>query len=810
MTESWTWGRPEFWPLAALVLAAGAWLTLRRGLRGGGWRLRAAACCKLALWALLALLVCDPRRVRETPRQGANEVTLAVPASLRWTRPSNADGATLADAVRKALQPGTSWRAQVEEVFQTRLIEAGGRLRAVKGPDDLVFDSVSGDVVKTVRSLRAGGVNSRLAAVVLFTDGHASDAALADEVARETGAAVFPVLVEPETALPELAITSVGLAQTPFEDAPVTLTVQVRALGWEERPWTLAAVDGDGRVLARERRAPRLADETAAVRLQLGITRPGLSFVRLRLAAGEPGDEELAAPWGEGLPGDAWALNNERLIGVDRGSGPYRVLYVAGRPNWEYKFLRRALAADTEVQMPALVRIAKREPKFEWRGRAGETGNPLFRGFGNQAEEQVLRYDQPVLVRLETSDAAELRDGFPKTAEELMARYRAIIIDDLEAEFFNQEQMRLIERFVSQRGGSLLLLGGQECFREGGYEHTPVGRMCPVQLDGSSPVVAAGGVRLDLSREGWLEPALRLRTARDEEERRLQLMPAFHTVNPAGSVKPGAFVLATVSAEADEPARPALVTQRYGAGRVTALLVADLWRWGMLDEEHRGDMEKFWRQLLRWSLVDVPDQVELAVEPASAGGDSRARRVSVRVRDRAFRPADDATVRIHVTGPDGAETLLYGEPSLSEAGLFEAEHVSALSGAYRVRVEVNSQDAAAAGEADWTRVGVDEEETAAEAPALPSPEGGWSHDPAPELAAELTPATTWLDRLAEGTGGRRLTLGEIGKLPELLKGLDAPVMERLVEPLWHHPAVFALLLGLMIGEWTLRRRAGLA
>ena len=34
---------------------------------------------------------------------------------------------------------------------------------------------------------------------------------------------------------------------------------------------------------------------------------------------------------------------------VDRGQGPFRVLYVTGRPNWDFKFLRRAIAEDDLV-----------------------------------------------------------------------------------------------------------------------------------------------------------------------------------------------------------------------------------------------------------------------------------------------------------------------------------------------------------------------------------------------------------------------------------------------------------------------------
>jgi len=80
---------------------------------------------------------------------------------------------------------------------------------------------------------------------------------------------------------------------------------------------------------------------------------------------------------------------------VDRGQGPYRILYVGGRPNWEFKFLNRAVAADEQLQLPALVRIARREPKFDFRTHAGDQSNPLYRGFDNKPKEEAERYDQP-------------------------------------------------------------------------------------------------------------------------------------------------------------------------------------------------------------------------------------------------------------------------------------------------------------------------------------------------------------------------------------------------------------------------------
>ena len=79
-------------------------------------------------------------------------------------------------------------------------------------------------------------------------------------------------------------------------------------------------------------------------------------------------------------------------------------------------------------------------------------------------------------------------------------------------------------------------------------------------------------------------------------------------------VKPGASVIATV-ADTSGKSYPAVVVQRFGHGRTAALTVGDLWRWGLHDAEAHRDMDKAWRQLMHWLVTDVPNRVELAVEP---------------------------------------------------------------------------------------------------------------------------------------------------------------------------------------------------
>ena len=158
--------------------------------------------------------------------------------------------------------------------------------------------------------------------------------------------------------------------------------------------------------------------------------------------------------------------NNSRLVVIDQGGGPYRVLYVSGRPNWEFKFLRRALEEDDQLELAGLVRIATRQPKFDFRSQRTQSTSPLFDGFDHPDAETAERSDQPVLIRLgKKLDGVELRDGFPKTADELY-RYHAIVLDDLEAAFFTPDQLALSAEFREPARGWAADAGGPRFVRE--------------------------------------------------------------------------------------------------------------------------------------------------------------------------------------------------------------------------------------------------------------------------------------------------------------------------------------------------------
>jgi hypothetical protein len=333
------------------------------------------------------------------------------------------------------------------------------------------------------------------------------------------------------------------------------------------------------------------------------------------------------------------------------------------------------------------------------------------------------------------------------------------------------------------------MLGGAESFQRGDFNRTPVGQMLPVYLDRLPQNQTGRKIYFNLTREGWLQPWARLRNNEQDEQQRLLTMPEFRVLNRLGAVKPGASVVATVGDDPDVQF-PALIVQRYGGGRSAALTVGDLWRWGMNQPEMHDDMNKFWRQMLRWLVADVPDRISLQ----AAQKHDRANQpvmFDIRVRDKDFEPMNDVSIAIEARDPNGQTVKLTAEPALSETGLFEAVYVPRRNGSYFARAVVTDSDGLELGGA----------------------ETGWAVDLEAREFRSIKTNRPLLERIAALTGGRVVELNALDSFARNLPTRNAPVMDTWIRPLWDLrgilPAVFVFILICFIGEWALRRWKGM-
>jgi uncharacterized membrane protein len=785
--RNWAW----FAALATLIaLSMVAW-NYRPAPRGPAkW-----ICILLRTLALVALALCllEPLWAGQRARPGANLFAVVADNSQGMQIKDNGQTQSRGEVLKELLNSQrSSWLPSLEENFEVRKYFFDSRIQNTRDFSELVFDGRSSAIGSSLRALAERYRGRPLAGILLLTDGNATDITGAPDISGLPP--IYPVVMGSQDAIQDVAVEQVTSSQTDFEDAPVSILAAVRADGYPGEPIVTRITDRAGKVVAEQTQRARGSSDAMSFRFQLRPEKPGIVFYRLSAGLKSELDQSITKPTSE-----ATLANNSRVLVVDRGHGPHRILYVAGRPNWEFKFLNRALDDDDQLLLTGLIRVAKREPKFTFMGRSGEVSNPLFRGFTEQGE--VESYDKPVLVPINPRDNYDLRTGFPRTAEDLYP-YHAIIVDDLEADFFTPDQQALLQRFVSERGGGFLMLGGMECFQEGKYARTPIGDMLPVYLDHPETTNAPGPLHLNLTREGWLQPWARLRDKESDEKARLQSMPAFQVLNRVREAKPGASVIATVTDQSGATL-PALVVQRFGRGRTGALMVGDIWRWGFHDADSHTDMDKAWRQLTRWLVTDVPNLVEITAEPpADDAGKARlaelgpdARLLRVRVRDPKFLPLDNAAVTIQVqpvmaeavSGQSSNVIRLEAEAVTSEPGLYEASYIPRLTGGYEVTAFATNSAGAEVGRAAT----------------------GWSTDLAAEEFKSLKPNLSLLESLAQKTGGEVIPAARLNQFCKSLPNRNAPVMEAWTYPLWHTPAWFGFALACLVSEWGLRRWKGM-
>lgn len=773
---------------AALVLAPLAWMALRpAGDRSRG--LVVAGLLRALGIALTLLCLLEPQWVAPRAKRGAN--VFAVVADNSQGLQVREDGSALSrGAALKGMltAPSAAWRDKLGDEFQVRNYVFDRQLRRVQDFEALDFQGDRTSLGRALRELRERFAGQPLAGALLFTDGDATD--LANGLPDLAGLPpIYPVVVGRPDHLRDVRIERVEVRQTAFDDAPVTLRAAIGA-------YRAGNVTVETRVAALplvNKTAEATAGEALPPAQTLRLTGSGVNEATFSWRPSGSGVQffEVSAQTRDLVETEATLLNNHRRVMIDRGRAAYRILYVGGRPNWEYKFLNRALGDDPQLQMVGLIRVAPREPKFDFKGRAGEGGNPLFRGFG-RSEDETARYDQPVLVRVSARDENELRGGFPATPEELFA-YDAIILDDVEAAFFTRNQLDLLRRFASERGGGLLCLGGADTLESGGYAATPLAPALPVYLDRPRTVTPQGQLTFQLTREGLVEPWVRVRAVETDEEQRLSQMPKFQVLNALDSIKPGATALATARDESGH-VFPALVSQRFGAGRVAVVAIGDIWRWALRGENTDVDLARFWRQMARWLVTDTPARITLRAEPSADGEGVTLHAI---VRDRAFRPLDTARVSFTVqrndatpapgSGPAFAAVTLPGDAVPDHPGEFAATLALRDAGAYRAWVDVSASSTEEGGRA----------------------EVGWVSDPVAEEFAALEPNRALLEEIARRTGGEVISQDELLRFAERLPQRAAPMMETRAWPLWQQSWVLLAVLGCFIAEWFLRRRKGL-
>jgi uncharacterized membrane protein len=351
--------------------------------------------------------------------------------------------------------------------------------------------------------------------------------------------------------------------------------------------------------------------------------------------------------------------------------------------------------------------------------------------------------------------------------------YDALIIGSVPSAWFKPAQLQMIRDFVSERGGSVLMLAGPDGLGDGGWGDTVVGRILPARVSADSfhrvrvPVV--------LTARGRLAPMLQFADDAAANDKLWAQMPPVADYQDLGALRLAASSLLDIRVDGKE--LPLLVDEPYGRGHSMILATDGTWRWRMglpsTDTRH----QQFWRQLVRALVSDVPPQFELSAR--AQGGQIMLR---ADLRDAQFMPLADATVTATVSSPQEISAFAL-QPLADQPGIYEAAYRPAQSGAFVI-------------EASAARMG---KPVGTASTSLQYQRGEAEY-------FSLRQNRALLQRLAAATGARYWRPGQLRELPDAISASASGVLLQRVLPLWNAPLLFLLLIGLKCGEWLLRRR----
>ena len=569
------------------------------------------------------------------------------------------------------------------------------------------------------------------AGIVLLSDGIDNAKSQRSEVVLQNlGVRGIPVYTVPIglTDPDDVSIRNIVMQEVAYSGDKVPVRVQIQSKGYERRTARLAVLLNDRRVSSRIIRFDG-GLQFEEVDFRVDVYEKGAAQIDVII---EPFDDEIST------------VNNRVSRSVRIVNEKVNVLYIEGNARWEYRYLRA---------------ILKRDPRINATFIASNVGPEVARN----SPEHIER--------------------FPDDREDAF-QYDLVILGDVDASFFTDDELRLLEELIRDRGASLLMLCGP-MYSPGSYTGTPVQAMLPVRFDTEAGwKKIAESVYPVLTREGRSSLVMTLENEVELNDRIWSRMAPMDQLPPLLSAKPGATVLAVLSdSTARDQSYPLVAWQRYGTGKCMSIASDRLWRlrYRTGDKYHW----RVWSQCIQFMtlsrLMGEHKRIRLETDRSVYAVDGQCR-LYAHVLDDSFDPVVQPVFEVYVLSIDGgqAKQLVSLRPDKSQPGLYEGYFAPPDPGRYRLEANENDQRISSTTEFQVT-------------------------DVRQELI-DTDMSLAHLQRIANLTGGASLGIRELSKLSSLVNDRLITTKVRSERPLWDNSLVVLLLVALLGAEWILRRR----
>ena len=448
---------------------------------------------------------------------------------------------------------------------------------------------------------------------------------------------------------------------------------------------------------------------------------------------------------------------------VDRKN---KVLLFAGGPSREYQFIRNQLYRDKSTISDVLLQTAK-----------------------------------PGI----SQEANKILDEFPTTREELY-QYDCIIAFDPDWQELNQSQVELLESWVAEQGGGLIVIAGPV---NAGNPIRPwvenaslskIRALYPVEFPRRLSTLDVAAYKqeeaypLDFTREGLEADFLMLTDSAVESRQAWEAFPGVYGCFPVRGVKQGAAILAHFGARSEGERPVFMAWQFYGSGRVVYLGSGEMWRLRGVDLTY---LEQFYTKIIRHTskgrLLRGSTRGVLLVGQERYRLGNTVGVQAYRLTNAQLEPLVLPSVTLQVARPDQSVQTVTLTADPSKAGSYSGQFTVLHEGDYRLELPLPESD-----------------ERLSQKIRVEIPNLEREH---PQRNDAL------LSEIATKTGGKYFVglgtlLGDAAAVTDLLEDKTKTLVYTATpSPEWQKTVLFWVLVGLFVFlciEWIIRRLAKLA
>lgn len=427
-----------------------------------------------------------------------------------------------------------------------------------------------------------------------------------------------------------------------------------------------------------------------------------------------------------------------------------KVLVIDSMPRWEYRYLRNALSRDPGVDVACL----------------------LF---------------HPDLDKVGGGNRDYIKE-FPATLEEL-SKYDVVFLGDvgMREGQLTAEQCKMLRGLVEFQASGLVFMPGPR-----GNMHslvdTELEPLLPVVLDEARQdgIGSSTPMRMELTEAGRRSLLTKLADTQDDNVDVWASLPGFQWHTSVARAKAGSEVLAVhESATGQQGRMPLLATKTFGSGKVLFMGTDGVWRWrrGVEDKYHY----RFWGQVVRWMAYQrnmaKGESMRFYFSPDSPSiGQTLALRANI--MQASGEPLGQGDVTAKIESPTGKTQVVRLTSGGSESwGSFEGRYEANEPGLHRVTLACKQT-----GETLETSFFVQ----------------GTSRERIGQAARPKV-----LEELSRLTGGKTLAIHDRDQWFDAIRTVPQPPSTIRRVPLWSHPWLVALMIGLLTAFWIGRKAAGL-